>query len=537
MWIKLPGVGIVCAALLTGCSTPDNQITEVSDVPFSHVITPITRTFRGSVGTTTDAASFATGSYTPAADRILIATVQNTKASSPSAVNTFTGNGLTWNLIQTVVDNGNIRRITQYWAATGASPTTGAATADFGGVTQTSAHIRVDEFDGLDLTNPIGDTDIKNPSGSHTSLALALTFAGASNGTYAAVGYNGSGASTPTAANITQMSAVAINTPSTWLMTGWDAGNQTAPGWSTGLSWTWWGAGFEMIAATPVHPAELPGMTQRTHNTHAATNEASWVPREGAPKQTIQLTTDGASPLVLLGSGTAPVSPPEVLQSGYGPNQEAGSGPIQTIRTWAADGMGDDTVYLHIRVQLSTNFHLGYAGMSGTSKIGWLELDSGNQLVYGLQGFRYNTPQFRISLQNCVKDPSNLSTTNGSAGDFGINLGALARGQWHEIEILAIKNTQDPTTTGNWDGVLQVWLNRTLVLDRDDVGYVGTNTASGQPLSAKWNQIKFNPTWTGGYADTTDSHLPGGTNIWKDSLAGAYAPFYMWWDDTYVSGK
>jgi len=301
-----------------------------------------------------------------------------------------------------------------------------------------------------------------------------------------------------------------------------------------------------LAVAAGTHWFEPGGMTQRTRNTFASTTEDGWVPREGSPAQTVQLTSDPTSPLVLLGSGTAPVSGPAVLQARYASSLSAGSGPILTQRAWAGSGAGDNEIYIDSYIQLSTNFHLGYAGMSGTSKLFFFELDAGNQGVIGLAGFRYNNPQVRVSLQNCVRSPSGVVpgvTDMNTSGSLGVNIGApLVRGTWNRIIVRAVKNTVDPTTTGTWDGILQVWVNPAGPgappnLDLSHIGYVGTNTAAGKPLSARFNQVKINPTWTGGLATGSDGTLAGGTSTPGTSTPGAYGPFYAWYDDLYVSGK
>ena len=213
----------------------------------------ITKTNRTSLATSTDAAAFTTNSYTPSANMILIATVGNTKGTTPDAVNTFTdGLGLTWNLIHTVVDNGDLRRITQYWANSGASPAATTATADFNGVNQTACYIHITEYDGLDLTDPIGDTDVQNPAATGLTLSIAITMASTSNGCYVAIGSTGTPTADATlsATNCQQIAVPTLSSPTQSLYLGWDSVNQTAPGftWQTN-SRTRWGAGFELVAA------------------------------------------------------------------------------------------------------------------------------------------------------------------------------------------------------------------------------------------------------------------------------------------------
>ena len=508
MWVKLSNVAIVVGVVSTACSAPDNRITEVSDVPFSHIVTPITRTFRGSVATTTDAASFSTGSYTPAADRILIATVQNTKASSPSAVNTFTGNGLTWNLIQTVVDNANIRRMTQFWAVTGTSPTTGAATADFGGVTQTSAHIRVDEFDGLDLTNPIGDTDIRNPSASNTSLSLALSFSSANNGTYAAIGYAGSSGSTPTASNITQISAVNLNTPSTWLMTGWDAGNQTAPGWTWPSSWDRWGAGFELLAAIAPHPNEPAGFTQITERDFVTLDELGWVDRDDLGSGKLAFVSD-ITDLVRTTLSSA--------RSKYPAGMDGGTGPTLLEKTFT----GYSEIYLDWDEEVSNPFQ-GHS--SGVNK-SWFVTRTGSAsapFYTSTQGAGSNNLFFQVRLQASPAGVGeNTCTGAGCCGARNVPSNTqVSRGVRFRVELYAKMNSVDGSDNAIADGLLKVWINDTLRIDESNMAFrgKGTNGAQCGSGTAKFTAIKWNPTW-------------GGTG---DSLTTTQ---YKWLGYAYASGN
>lgn len=110
-------------------------------------------TAKASASSSTDANSYATGSHTPAASRVLVAVVQNDKATTPD-LPTVSGNGLTWSLLTdgtnsaTIVKaSGTQFRLSVLAALTGGSPSAGAVTADFGGVTQLGCIISVFELE------------------------------------------------------------------------------------------------------------------------------------------------------------------------------------------------------------------------------------------------------------------------------------------------------------------------------------------------------------------------------------------------------
>jgi hypothetical protein len=91
-------------------------------------------------GSTTDATSYNTASYTPTASRLAVAAIQAYMAtgSAPPPQPTLTGNGLTWEFIKAQdVDTAGTDRATVWLfaALTGASPSTGALTISFGATT------------------------------------------------------------------------------------------------------------------------------------------------------------------------------------------------------------------------------------------------------------------------------------------------------------------------------------------------------------------------------------------------------------------
>lgn len=85
----------------------------------------------------------------------------------------------------------------------------------------------------------------------------------------------------------------------------------------------------------------------------------------------------------------------------------------------------------------------------------------------------------------------NLQSTFGFGTPSGPNHplpNDLAKGVWHEMEVLIIGNTP-----GVYNGQLRVWVNGSLVVSDNVMGYF----AAGQV--ARFNGLYFNPTYGGGF--------------------------------------
>lgn len=135
--------------------------------------------FRASVFSTTAATSYATTTtYTPAANSLLLACEVNSLAATPLEPSTFTGHGVTWSKI-TITGAGRLLSTTHsvsLWVAnSGATPTTAAATAGFGAVSQTGCAIIEHEITGVDMTG-----------GASAAILQAISATGVSNNVTAA---------------------------------------------------------------------------------------------------------------------------------------------------------------------------------------------------------------------------------------------------------------------------------------------------------------------------------------------------------------
>lgn len=137
---------------------------------------------RASVFNGANAASYATGSYTPGLNKLMICWVENEFLGVPNTP-TVTGNGLTWNQIVSYLcdTSGTQIRITAFAALSGASPSAGAVTADFAAQVQAGGNVIVDEFTGADVLGTalaaIVQSKIGTVDGSGLSESITLNSA------------------------------------------------------------------------------------------------------------------------------------------------------------------------------------------------------------------------------------------------------------------------------------------------------------------------------------------------------------------------
>ena len=125
-----------------------------------------------------DAASYATASYPPAANRLIVAFIATRGTNdTPTSV---TGNGLTWSSIA-AVNSGTGLRLMLYAALTGDSPSSGALTVAYT-PTQTGQHISVFEFSGAKIDVSAADAIAQSPTNSGTATSGSVTFAALTSG-------------------------------------------------------------------------------------------------------------------------------------------------------------------------------------------------------------------------------------------------------------------------------------------------------------------------------------------------------------------
>lgn len=108
---------------------------------------------------------------------------------------TVSGNSLTWTPVTSVLydDNSDSRRKETVFIGTG-TPTTGTITINFGGQTQTDDAWTLDEFTGVDTTNPVVQYAVNaiQEGGSQTTITATLSaFSDVNNATYGGFGFSG----------------------------------------------------------------------------------------------------------------------------------------------------------------------------------------------------------------------------------------------------------------------------------------------------------------------------------------------------------
>ena len=121
---------------------------------------------------------YATAILNPTANRLVLAFVLNARSSTLSAATpSLTGNGLTWERIETVTTGLNGDRRLTCFRAMGATPSAGALTISFGPETQDLCAWSVFEYDGVDSSGANGAGAIaqsRSQTGTGTSLAVVL---------------------------------------------------------------------------------------------------------------------------------------------------------------------------------------------------------------------------------------------------------------------------------------------------------------------------------------------------------------------------
>lgn len=147
----------------------------------------------GNSGTTTTV--YTTGSYTPAANRLLLLHISAGLSGAAAAPSSVAGNGLTWTKVADL-STGNSNVNSSLWTAwSGASPTTGALTITFA-VASANCGWRVLAFDD---TNAAPRGAIKSLAATSTTPAVTLDSAPlATSATVGILNYNAAAAQTMT---------------------------------------------------------------------------------------------------------------------------------------------------------------------------------------------------------------------------------------------------------------------------------------------------------------------------------------------------
>ncbi len=203
----------------------------------------------------TDATSYATASITPTANYLVLASVSSSKATTPDTP-TLSGNGLTWVQIATNnFDTAGTQRTVTLFRALGASPSAGALTASFGGNTQLSCTITVDQFSGVDTSGTNGSGAIvqsaTNAEASQAAATFTVTlaaFSDTNNATYGTA-TNGDSSNFTVGTGFTSLGASGSATPLVNTFSEWRADNDTTVTFGGAIGYSSGGIGVEIAAA------------------------------------------------------------------------------------------------------------------------------------------------------------------------------------------------------------------------------------------------------------------------------------------------
>lgn len=147
---------------------------------------------------TANQTSYDTASISPGSNRLVLVAVMNFGTGSSPNTPTLSGNGLTYQLIDSQLYQSDFIRLSLF-RSMGASPSSGAITIDFAGQTQDSCHWAVSEFSGVNTTGTHGSGAIVQgakaaPTSTTTGLATLAAFADAANATFGCFAINSAGA-------------------------------------------------------------------------------------------------------------------------------------------------------------------------------------------------------------------------------------------------------------------------------------------------------------------------------------------------------
>lgn len=145
----------------------------------------IVSTYRASVYSTTAATSYATtGTYTPAANSLLVAFVVTCLGATPLDPSTFTGHGVTWTQLTLSARTLSTTHAVSVWVAlAGASPSSAAATAGYGAVSQTGGAVIEFEVTGADVSGTAAAAIVQNPTATAATGTTGTVTLSAAGGT------------------------------------------------------------------------------------------------------------------------------------------------------------------------------------------------------------------------------------------------------------------------------------------------------------------------------------------------------------------
>ncbi len=256
---------------------------------------------------TSNTESIASASYTPTANRGLIAFAYCTATNvTPTSI---AGNGLTWTLEDNQAQGAN--RLYTFSALSGASPSTGAFTFSLVGNPVTAFHVWVGEFTGCDLTDHVRQVASESIA---ISTAPTATFAQATESDCAIIGAvcrlaNPPAMTPPT--GYTEIMDAGVNNPSS----GMEVVYHLSPGAVSTV--TWGNAPSTVSACVVVEIVDGSGASASpTPSTVAAVAAVPGATVAGTTRPsmtTVAAVTDVPAPVVSTSDGTnASVTPATV---------------------------------------------------------------------------------------------------------------------------------------------------------------------------------------------------------------------------------
>ena len=237
---------------------------------------------------TTDANSFPTASVTLLANRLILAAIGNSKATTAN-VPTLSSTGATWVQIATLetTTGGGFRRATLFRTMV-SSDQTGVITIGFAGVIQAGAMWSIDQFTGVDTSGTNGSGAVVqnataiDDSGTATSLTITLAaFADAVNNTSYGMGIVARSAAEDLVpgTGFVQLADVGHSSPIMSLLSEW----KSPVGEDISVDFTWTTAAAACGIAVEVKAAASAATDPALLSYNSVPNQGRWWQRQFAP--------------------------------------------------------------------------------------------------------------------------------------------------------------------------------------------------------------------------------------------------------------
>lgn len=204
---------------------------------------------------TTNAATYAFGSFTPTASSVLVVMAFGTGTVDDGAITNTSGTSLTWTRKSSIVYNGGVDTAYVFWAKTPASTAASVYTVDFTGDNATSCIAYILTFTGSDIVTADPIKQVKTNSATSTNATVTFNSALGTNNGYA-IGWGGQLSSTNPANVSTQPTSWTeagdngIGTPTNNATCAFRAGSETGTTFTfTNASTNWGLVGVEVYVS------------------------------------------------------------------------------------------------------------------------------------------------------------------------------------------------------------------------------------------------------------------------------------------------